>query len=1299
MTDSSSGVKEKRRSGARLSGYGNKGDVKRALFENDDILHLLSDGSGDLIMHLQLHPKWRLTYVSPSSERITGYTPEEYYASPEIVLDNIHPYDKEIFRGFLDTDYPAGNGPVTLRWIHKDGRIIWMEQTTYVVRNKSAEALDVFFRCREITRRKEAEEALRESQKFVSSLLENAPHPIMVINTDTSIRYVNPAWEELNGWTLSEIINTRAPYPWWPDDMRDAFLEGFMNAMNQSKGQGQVISRKKNGELYWVDMNWAGVVHNGELQYILINSVDITERRNLEQLQSGENRVLTLLAQGADLQEILDEIVRLGEANDPTIKGSILLLDSTRNRLVLKSAPSMPAEFLEIYKDGLDIKRYVGSCGTAAFLKQRVIVPDIIDSRYFRFKNVVDVAVKTGLFACWSQPIISSGGEILGTISNYCDHTGGPSQANLNVLEWSARIAAIAIERRRAEEELAGEAIRRRILVEQSSDGIVILDQNGKVFEANRRFAEMLGYSVEEALKLSVWDWESSFPRERVVEMLRNIDEKGDHFETKHRRKDGSTYHVEISTNGTTFAGQKLIFCVCRDISERKQAEEALRESEEKYRSVVENANSGIIVIQDGKAVFSNAWVYQILGYRVPQNSTFDFISRIHLEDRPLAVKRIEDRLAGVLATDSVEIRITTKSGEMKWIETRSVKIQWNNRPAVQAFILDVTERKQAIEALRESEEKFSKAFHASPGSISISRIKDGKFIEVNDSFLRDKGFTREEVIGKSIVELGLADINGNRIALHKHVKEHGRVNNRLFQYRNKAGELRYAYSSSDVIKLGNEPCIITQSTDITEQKHAEDKLRLLGSITQQVSDATIVVDLDFKITHINQAAQDLLGYSMDEVQGRGMGIFNEKPLAAASRQSILKVLSSGKVWRGTVTKRKKDGSLIICESKLSPLLDENGVTQSYIDILRDVTRQKETEAKLKIQRQLNERILATMPEGVIVTDDYDRIILMNKAFKTMFQLNKSVTRYKLVNEIIHTEQLLKSYYAVKKGERASSTLEFRHKLDEIEKVITCKVIKMYGGQILLTFTDISKEREEEEKLYLTDRLASIGEMAAGLAHELNNPLTGVLALSQLLIDSDIREEYKEDLRCVFDEARRAADIVKNVLLFARNNNYENGQASVNDVVNSVLRLREYEEKVSNITVIRDFQEDLPDVTIDKFQLQQVFLNIILNAEAAIRDTGRPGELTIRTERSNNHINISFKDTGCGIKKNVLSRIFDPFYTTKEIGKGTGLGLSICYGIVVKNSGRISVQSQLNEGSTFTVRMPIVPSKRTGKTE
>jgi C4-dicarboxylate-specific signal transduction histidine kinase len=274
-------------------------------------------------------------------------------------------------------------------------------------------------------------------------------------------------------------------------------------------------------------------------------------------------------------------------------------------------------------------------------------------------------------------------------------------------------------------------------------------------------------------------------------------------------------------------------------------------------------------------------------------------------------------------------------------------------------------------------------------------------------------------------------------------------------------------------------------------------------------------------------------------------------------------------------------------------------------------------------------------------------------------------------------------------GNKTNNALEFRYHAKDIEKIISCRLIKMDGERLLLSFTDISQEREEEEKLYLTDRLASLGEMAAGLAHELNNPLTGIMTLSQLLVNGDMPDDQREDMKCIYDEAKRAANIVKNVLLFARNNNFEYGRASANEAVRDVLRLREYEEKTGNINVVTQLQEDLPVVTIDKFQLQQVCLNIILNAEAAIKETNRPGTLTVRTERVDNHINIMFTDTGCGIKKNILSRIFDPFFTTKEVGKGTGLGLSICYGIITKCGGKIDVQTKVNEGSTFTVRLPI----------
>jgi two-component system NtrC family sensor kinase len=438
----------------------------------------------------------------------------------------------------------------------------------------------------------------------------------------------------------------------------------------------------------------------------------------------------------------------------------------------------------------------------------------------------------------------------------------------------------------------------------------------------------------------------------------------------------------------------------------------------------------------------------------------------------------------------------------------------------------------------------------------------------------------------------------------------------------------------------------------------------------------------------MNRAAENLLGYTLDEIRGENAASFQVTPPTEKTSRKARECISQGKVWTQTVAKKRKDGRVIICDCWLSPLYDQQGHIASYIDVERDVTEQKEVEARLEAQKQLIEGILSNMLEGVLVVDSSDCVILANEAARRIFRRGNRAMQNKPLKDVIPAEGLLKLYNDVKLGKERDNTLEFRYQVNDIDKIIVCGAVRMDGARTLLTFNDVSREREEKEKLYLTDRLASIGEMAVGLAHELNNPLTGIMSLSQMLVEGEMPAEAKEDLQCINSEARRAATIVKNVLLFTRNNNYENGEASVNEVVRDVLRLREYEEKANNISVVTSLQEDLPDVLIDRFQMQQVVLNIILNAEAAIKDVKRPGLLTVTTEKVNDHVNIHFTDNGCGIKKNVLPRIFDPFFTTKEIGKGTGLGLSICFGIVSKHRGKISVKTQVNQGTTFTVRMP-----------
>ncbi|OGO30343.1 MAG: hypothetical protein A2Z29_09790 [Chloroflexi bacterium RBG_16_56_11] len=1005
-------TRDKAASGS-VSGEGTKAASRRPGRHpvDDSRIHgLIAEYSGHVILHLRLVPALKFEYVSPSSYQVIGYHQEELYTDGELLLKCIHPEDVDAFWGFqhppaiaqeerrAGQEKPAENYHTSLRWLRKDGRIIWTEMNCTIAYDASGQAVAVRIIAHDITERKLAEEKLLESQKFIRSLLENAPHAVVVINPDTSIRYVNPSWEETNGWTLNEVTGLKAPYPWWTDEDRETFSESFKVAMER-KGKAEVMARKKTGETYWIEMHWAPVTHRGELQYLLVNSLDITERKLAEQA----------------LKESEDKF-----------------------------------------------------------------------SRAF--------------------------------------HTSPDLMAIVNV-------------------------------------------ESGRFVEVNESFTRFSGYTSEELLGRKVSDF-------------------------------------------------------------------SLWANEEEHALI-----AGL--------------------------------------------------LAGQGKMRHVEFHLRTKSGEIRtWLSsTDTIKI--GNEPYYLIVATDITERKQALEALRESEEKFSKAFNTSPGSISISRLSDSVFIEVNEGFIRDKGYTREEIIGRSALDLNIWTDSDQRKGIIRRLQAGEQVQNERVRFRTKSGEIRTGLVSAELINIGSEPCLIVLNTDITQQQKTEERLRLLSSVTQQVSDSTIVTDLDFKITYLNEAAEKMFGYSASETMGKSLGLFNFKPLREQTSRQIMKTVNSGRVWSGTARKKRKDGTAIYCHCRLSPLYNEKGQIISYIDVEHDVTEQKEMEVKLNDQNRLVESILATMPEGVLVINRNDQIILANQAFYDIFHISKRAIGNKPISDIIPRDKLSNLYMAVLLGQKANNTLEFRYLVGGIEKIITCSIVQMDDERLLLTFIDISQEREEEEKLYLTDRLASLGEMAAGLAHELNNPLTGILSLSQLLVREDMPAEQKEDLQCIYDEAKRAADIVKNVLLFARNNNFENGHASANEVVREVLRLREHQEKTSNISVVTQLQEDLPRIAIDKFQLQQVCLNIILNAEAAIKETNNPGTLTVMTKRVDDNIDIIFSDTGGGIKKNVLPRIFDPFFTTKEIGKGTGLGLSICYGIVVKHGGKIDVRTKVNEGSTFAVRIPV----------
>lgn len=241
----------------------------------------------------------------------------------------------------------------------------------------------------------------------------------------------------------------------------------------------------------------------------------------------------------------------------------------------------------------------------------------------------------------------------------------------------------------------------------------------------------------------------------------------------------------------------------------------------------------------------------------------------------------------------------------------------------------------------------------------------------------------------------------------------------------------------------------------------------------------------------------------------------------------------------------------------------------------------------------------------------------------------------------------------------------------------------------------IARLKLTQAQLVQSEKLAGIGEFVAGVAHELNNPLTSVIGFAELMQNTELAPGQKRQLDFIVKSAKRCQKIVQSLLSFARQHKPERKLVKVQDLVEAALEILAYQLRTSNIKVLTHFDPAVPKVLGDAHQLQQVLLNIINNARQAIEQCRRPGQIEITTTAAGEKVSVQIKDDGPGIAKENVKRVFDPFFTTKQVGKGTGLGLSICYGIVQEHRGSIGVASTLGEGAAFTIELPAAPSSAT----
>ncbi|MBI5182406.1 MAG: PAS domain-containing protein [Nitrospirae bacterium] len=399
-----------------------------------------------------------------------------------------------------------------------------------------------------------------------------------------------------------------------------------------------------------------------------------------------------------------------------------------------------------------------------------------------------------------------------------------------------------------------------------------------------------------------------------------------------------------------------------------------------------------------------------------------------------------------------------------------------------------------------------------------------------------------------------------------------------------------------------------------------------------------------------------------------------------------------------------RDGADTLASGKIDiqlPVLSEDELGQMTTSFNKMAASIKEETEEIQRKNREWDNTFNSVTDILVIYDKDYRIVKVNKAFADFVNSTPLELTGKKCSEAFLKNNKIWSVCSY------STTLEtgniYHDEVADAEKgthhMLTTSPLLDEKGEFIgsvLVARDITEYKKLQAQLLHTEKLAAVGELASGVAHELNNPLTGIMGFSELLLEMEKDKKKKDIMKKMFNESERARNIIRNLLSFVRADKQEFIQLGVNKVILDTLELKKYELKTNNIEITKKLAPSLPDIKGNYYQLQQVVLNILINAQMALLEADKKNKKIIiqtrmkKDNKDEQHIEISIKDNGTGIAPENLSKIFNPFFTTKEAGKGTGLGLSVSYGIIKEHNGRIFAESNLGEGAAFYIELPVI---------
>ena len=479
------------------------------------------------------------------------------------------------------------------------------------------------------------------------------------------------------------------------------------------------------------------------------------------------------------------------------------------------------------------------------------------------------------------------------------------------------------------------------------------------------------------------------------------------------------------------------------------------------------------------------------------------------------------------------------------------------------------------------------------------------------------------------------------------------------------------------------------------------DLLQAAADIVAALPDAVVVTGTDRRILTANEAGAGLLGWEPNDVVGQAIAdhVSPGERAHVASREDKVLAGEPQRYETKIVNHRTNEERDVAVSSGPFRV---NGELIGTVATLRDITDPKRAQDTLARSEARYRHLVESASDAIVTLDANGRFTTVNHAAENISGYKREELVGQWFAPMLPDDDLPKAlghFQQALSGETGLFESQFYRKDGEVRTISITYSTPQKDEEVLCLIRDVTDQKMLQEQLIQSEKMSAIGQLVSGVAHELNNPLAGISAFAQLLLaEKRFPPDQRTAAETIYSEARRASRIVQNLLTFARQHKAEKVPTAINQVLDDTLELRGYELRVRGIDVRREYDESIPETMADAHQLQQVFLNLITNAEQAMEQKdGHHHRLTVSTRRSGDAIRIEIEDTGAGIPANLIERIFNPFFTTKPTGSGTGLGLSISLGIVREHEGKIWAENSSQSGARFVVEIPITEPRPSGE--